>query len=85
MSTVEEAIKTLSKNAYIIMAMDGTPLCTSGKRAFHLIRRNFLGIIAINSIGDFVLVMARIFILLLSVFVGIKLITVSEVNAIDLE
>lgn len=76
LSCIEDILKALTKNAYIIIAMDGTSFYTSGRRAVQLISRNFLGVIAIQSIGDFVLILARIFIICLSILVGVWLIEV---------
>jgi solute carrier family 44 (choline transporter-like protein), member 1 len=58
------------------MSMTGDAFCDAGKRAYTLIENNVLGIIAVQSIGDFVLVLARIFIVLFSMFVGFSLIEV---------
>ena len=78
MDTLEELLKYLVRNAYIIVAKDGTPLMASGKRAFHLLSQNLLDVIALNKIGDFVLFLARIFVVLIAGFIGYELIKVSS-------
>lgn len=70
-------MKAFTSNAYIIMSMKGSSFCNSGKRAAILISNNFMGIAAIQTVGDFVLYIARIFIVLVSVFIGIELVAVS--------
>lgn len=63
---VDDFLKYLIRNAYIIVAKDGTPLIESGKKAFHLILHNLLDVIALNKFGDLVLAMARLFIVAIS-------------------
>lgn len=79
-SCIEGILRAFSKNAYIIISMDGSSFCVAGKRAFNLIANNFLGIVAIKSVGDFVLILARIFVVLLSVLIGIELLVVLELS-----
>ncbi|XP_019868006.1 choline transporter-like protein 1 [Aethina tumida] len=66
LSCIEDAIKFLSKNAYIITALHGEGFWKSGKRASKLIAQNIINIVAINSVGDFVLGMAQLLIILLT-------------------
>lgn len=74
---LEELLKYLVRNAYIIVAMDGTPLIPSGKKAFNLILKNLVDVIALNQVGDFVLVLARIFIVAITGFLCYELVSVS--------
>lgn len=76
MSCVEGILKAISKNAFIIMSFYGTSFCTAGRKAFDLISKNFLGVAAVQSVGDFVLTLARISIVLLIFFISIELIFV---------
>lgn len=48
------------------MALEGTGLIPSGKRAVKLLKKNLLDVIALNQFGDIVMVIARIFIALLA-------------------
>lgn len=67
---LEQLLQYLVRNAYIVVARDGTPLYQSGKRAFHLLSRNLTDVIALNTFGDIVLVVARLLIVLIAGFVG---------------
>lgn len=58
------------------MSIDGTSFCVSGRRAFNLISKNFLGVAAIQTVGDFVLTLARVFVVLLAVFISVALMVV---------
>lgn len=77
LSCIEGILKAFSKNAYIIIAIEGSPFCVAGKKAVKLIANNFISTVAIQSIGDFVLVVARLFIVAISVFVAAELIVVT--------
>ncbi|CRK86752.1 CLUMA_CG000584, isoform A [Clunio marinus] len=63
----------LVRNGYIIVALDGTPLFDSGKKAFELMKKNLVDVVALNQIGDFVLVLGRLFVVLISGFVCFEL------------
>lgn len=69
MERIETFIKFLSKNAYILQAMHGKPFLKSGKRAARIIFHNAVNIVAINSIGDFVIAMAQVLIVLISLLI----------------
>lgn len=70
---IEELLKYLIRNAYIIVAKDGTPLFESGRKAFNLILRNLMDVVALNQFGDIVLVVAQIFIMAISMLIGYEL------------
>lgn len=57
-------------NAYIIIAKEGSPFYDSGKRAFELLAKNLLNVIALNSFGDLVLAVCRLLIVIISGFCG---------------
>jgi solute carrier family 44 protein 1 (choline transporter-like protein) len=59
---LERLLKFLVRNAYIIVAHEGTPFVDSAKRAFNLILGNLMDIVALNQFGDLVLVFGRLFI-----------------------
>jgi solute carrier family 44 (choline transporter-like protein), member 2/4/5 len=65
------------RNAYIVIAMDGTPLIQSGKKAFNLLLKNLIEVVVLNRVGDFVLFLGRVFVTLISGFVCYELIGVS--------
>jgi choline transporter-like protein 2/4/5 len=60
----------LIRNAYIIIAKEGTPFLDSGKKAFRLIKENIMDVIVLNQIGDIVLFVCRLFITLIAGLVG---------------
>uniref|UniRef100_V5G3P1 Choline transporter-like protein n=1 Tax=Anoplophora glabripennis TaxID=217634 RepID=V5G3P1_ANOGL len=66
---IERFVKFLSKNAYLLTAMHGQPFFKSGKRAVQIIIQNVVNIAAVNFIGNFILFMAHLLVVLLSVFV----------------
>jgi solute carrier family 44 protein 1 (choline transporter-like protein) len=72
----EGIIQYLSKNAYIIISMNGSSFCTAGKRAFQLLSKNTLQVLAINSIGDFVLLLGKVFVVIATVLIAIEMIQV---------
>jgi len=59
---VEKCMKFLNKNAYIQTAIYGTSFCASCVKAFFLIARNVLRVIAVNMVADFILMLGRMFI-----------------------
>ncbi|EFA01113.1 choline transporter-like protein 1 [Tribolium castaneum] len=70
LGAIEDFLKFLSKNAYILTAMHGQPFFKSGKRAVRLLAANALSTIALNSVGDFVLAMSKILIVVATILVG---------------
>lgn len=76
--TLEELLKYLVRNAYIVVAKDGTGLIDSGKKAFNLITKNLIDVVALNQFGDFVLVLGRLFVTLITGFVGYELVSVRQ-------
>ena len=65
----ERCIKFHNRNAYIEIAITGKSFCSAAIRAFDLLLRNALRVAAINSIGDFVLLMAK-FVVIIGCTVG---------------
>ena len=53
------------------MSIEGTPFCSSAKKAFMIIVENSLRVAAINSVGDFLLFIAKVVVSLLSVVIAI--------------
>jgi len=66
----ERFIKFLDENAYIEIAMNGESFCASSKRAFSLIFRNILRVATINTIGDFMLFLGKVFISATATMIG---------------
>lgn len=72
-----QLIQYLIRNSFIIVAKDGTPLFESGKKAFHLLRKNLLDVIVLNQFGDFVLFVGKIFVVAIAGLVGYSISDVS--------
>jgi Plasma-membrane choline transporter len=79
---IERFLEYLVKNAYIIVAKDGTPLITSGKRAIKLFKDHFEDLVALNQIGNVVLWLGKLFVVLICAFVGNALLPVIFLNYI---
>lgn len=77
LACIESFVQYLGKNAYIIITMDGSSFCTAGKRAFHILSTNSLRVLAINSVGDFVLLLGKVFVVVATVLIGIEMIQVT--------
>jgi solute carrier family 44 protein 1 (choline transporter-like protein) len=69
-------LQYLTKNAYVIITINGSSFCIAGKRAFQLLSSNALRVLAINSVGDFVLLLGKIFVVTATVLIGIEMIQV---------
>lgn len=67
---VEKCMKFLNKNAYIQTAIYGTAFCASAKKAFWMIARNILRVMAVNMVGDFILMLGRLFVPSTTTFVA---------------
>lgn len=77
---LERFLQYLVRNAYIIVALDGTPLIESGKKAFRLLTENLVDVLALNNVGDFVLFLGRVFVTLIVGFVSYELASVSRLS-----
>ncbi|XP_046356995.1 choline transporter-like protein 1 [Haliotis rufescens] len=66
----ENFIKYLNRNAYIMTASHGYNFFTGAKKAFMILLANILRVAAINSIGNFVLFLAKIGCVAVTVLVG---------------
>eukprot|EP00033_Pygsuia_biforma_P000840 GCRY01000978.1.p1 GENE.GCRY01000978.1~~GCRY01000978.1.p1 ORF type:complete len:697 (+),score=211.66 GCRY01000978.1:143-2233(+) len=59
---VERFLKFINRNAYIQIAIYGYPFCEAARRAFQLIFRNILRVATVNTIGEFLIFLGKIFI-----------------------
>ncbi|KAF2885568.1 hypothetical protein ILUMI_20636 [Ignelater luminosus] len=73
LSHVETLMKYFTKNAYIITSIHGCSFAKSGSRAFKLLVE-----IAINSVGDFVLVLAKLLVVTWTVLIAIAMLQDKE-------
>lgn len=74
---LEQLLEFLLRNAYIVIALEGTDMFTSGKRAIKLLKENLLDVVALNQFGDIVMVVARIFVAALAGILCYTLVPVS--------
>ncbi|KAL7012087.1 hypothetical protein ACKWTF_014619 [Chironomus riparius] len=70
---LDKALQYLVRNAYIIIALDGTPFFESGKRAFHLLKDNLDHCYSVNQFGDIVLAVCRFLVTLIAGFVAYEI------------
>ncbi|XP_055716939.1 choline transporter-like 2 isoform X2 [Phlebotomus papatasi] len=59
---LEKFLKFLNRNAYIMCAIHGKNFCSSARDAFNLLMRNFLRVIALDKVTDFLFFMAKVLI-----------------------
>ncbi|XP_059622813.1 choline transporter-like 2 isoform X2 [Phlebotomus argentipes] len=59
---LEKFLKFLNRNAYIMCAIHGKNFCASARDAFNLLMRNFLRVIALDKVTDFLFFMAKVLI-----------------------
>lgn len=59
---LEKFLKFLNKNTYIMCAIHGKNFCSSAKDAFNLLMRNFLRVIALDKVTDFLFFLSKILI-----------------------
>ena len=76
MGYLEEFLQYIVRNAYVIVALDGTPLFTSGKKAFKMLKKNLAPVLSLNYFGDFVLFLGKVFVVVISVFINYELVEV---------
>lgn len=62
----------------LFLAIYGDGFCTSAGRAVRILANNGLRIIAINSVGDFVLRLGKIGVVAATVFIGTELMKVYD-------
>eukprot|EP00931_Biecheleriopsis_adriatica_P056091 TRINITY_DN33240_c0_g1_i1.p1 TRINITY_DN33240_c0_g1~~TRINITY_DN33240_c0_g1_i1.p1 ORF type:complete len:997 (+),score=122.06 TRINITY_DN33240_c0_g1_i1:44-2992(+) len=71
----EGCLNVLNKNAYIQIALMGTPFCTSAKRAFHLLLRNAVRFGALASLSKVVHFIGTAFMMTLTVGLGVFIVS----------
>lgn len=68
---LEKLIEYLTYNTYTIVNIDGTSFCKSVKKVLEIIVQNPLRIIAINTLGDLVLFLAKVLVTLLNTLIAV--------------
>ncbi|VEN54101.1 unnamed protein product [Callosobruchus maculatus] len=76
----ERFLKFFTRNAYIEVALYGYSFCAGGVQAFKQITSNILNVVAINSVGDFVLFLGKIAVVIATAFIGVRWMRVSSVH-----
>lgn len=74
----DRVLQYLTRNAYIETAMAGVGFCAAGRRAAQTLASNALRVFAINSVGDFVLLLGKAFVVVVTVLLGMELIQRKE-------
>ncbi|KAL7012097.1 hypothetical protein ACKWTF_014629 [Chironomus riparius] len=72
---IEQLLAFLIRNAYVVVAKEGTGFCDSGRRAYRLLMDNITDVIALNHFGDLVLMVCRLLIMLIAGLVGYTLLS----------
>ncbi|XP_044259114.1 choline transporter-like protein 1 [Tribolium madens] len=67
---LEDLVKYMTSMGYIVTAIHGQPLCRSSVRAVNLIISNLLSAVAMNSIGNFVFFMVKLFVVAITALIG---------------
>lgn len=57
---LESFLRFLNRNAYIMCAIHGKNFCSSAKDAFNLIMRNFLRVITLDKVTDFLFFLSKV-------------------------
>ena len=68
---MEKVLKYINYNAYTIISIEGKSFCTSTKKAFQVVVENALRVTAINSVGDFVLFLAKLSVTVITLLVAL--------------
>ncbi|OTF71535.1 choline transporter-like protein 1-like protein [Euroglyphus maynei] len=74
---VEKFLNYLTRNAYTMVVLKRTNFCVSARLAFQTLFSNTIRVAAINSIGDFILLLGKLIVASLTAIVGVILIRVS--------
>ncbi|XP_064485322.1 choline transporter-like protein 2 [Ornithodoros turicata] len=70
---VQKFLTFVNRNAFIVIAIHGYSFITSAKRAFTLLAQHAMDVVAINSVGDFVLFLAKVAVTVFTVLCGIEI------------
>ncbi|CAG0879319.1 unnamed protein product [Cyprideis torosa] len=73
MGCFERIIKFISRHAYIEIAIFGYSFCKAARQAFSVLTSNGLRLLAINSIGDFILFLGKLAVVVSTIFIGIEI------------
>ncbi|XP_033645183.1 choline transporter-like protein 1 [Asterias rubens] len=68
----EKVLRFINRNAYIEIAIYGYGFCKAAQKAFSLLVANVLRVAAINSVGDFVLLLGKAVVVAVVVVIGMQ-------------
>ncbi|XP_049887592.1 choline transporter-like 2 isoform X2 [Pectinophora gossypiella] len=74
---LENFIKFINKNAYIMCAVHGKNFCTSARDAFSLLMRNIVRVVVLDKVMDFIFFLSK---LLISIGVGFAVYYIAQWN-----
>lgn len=57
---LETFLRFMSQNAYIMCAIHGKPFCSSARDAFNLLMRNFLRVVALDKVTEFLFFLTKL-------------------------
>jgi len=60
---LEKCMRYINRNAYIVIAISSTNFCVARVKAFNVLLSNVLRVIAINTVGDFVLFLGKVLVM----------------------
>ena len=64
-------MRYVNYNAYTIIAIEGKSFCTSAQKAFSIIAENALRMATINSVGDFMLFLAKLIVSAITLLIAV--------------
>lgn len=67
----EKFMRYVNYNAYTIIAIEGKSFCTSAQKAFSIIAENALRMATINSVGDFMLFLAKVIVMAITLVIAV--------------
>lgn len=70
----------LNASDFCSLAMYGHNFCRAGEQAFKMLSSNALRVIAINSVGDFVLWLGKALVVIATVLIGVEMLQVRKTN-----
>ncbi|XP_076320021.1 choline transporter-like protein 1 isoform X3 [Tachypleus tridentatus] len=74
----ERFLVFINRNALIEVAIYGYSFCKAAQQAFHLLSSNVLRVAAINSLGDFILLLGKVGVAVATAFAGLEIIKNKE-------
>merc|ERR1711916_109114 len=67
---LERFLRFISRNAYIVTALDGDSFCAAARTAFNLLISNALSLMAITFVSNFLIILGKIVIILITAIIA---------------